>query len=80
MATFTLNATGSSTECAADPGEARHATLDAHEAVARVAYALSELAMIYPITPSSPMGESADAWAVTAKPNLWGDPVKVVEM
>ena len=38
-------------------------TLDGNEAVAYVAYHVSEVAAIYPITPSSPMGESSDAWA-----------------
>jgi len=48
------------------------ATLDGNEAVARVAYRLSEVVAIYPITPSSPMGEWADAWASTNQPNIWG--------
>lgn len=57
-----------------------YATLDGNEAVARVAYRLNDLAVIYPITPSSPMGEAADAWATEAKPNLWGVVPAVVEM
>jgi pyruvate-ferredoxin/flavodoxin oxidoreductase len=40
-----------------------YATIDGNEAVARVAYRLNEVIAIYPITPSSPMGEWADAWA-----------------
>ena len=39
-----------------------YATIDGNEAVARVAYKLSEVIALYPITPSSPMGEWADAW------------------
>lgn len=48
------------------------ATLDGNEAVARIAYQLSEAIAIYPITPASPMGEWADAWAAAHRPNLWG--------
>src|SRR6202047_3488937 len=59
---------------------AKHATLDANEAVAAVAYQLSEVVAIYPITPSSPMGEWADQWASESKPNLWGSVPHVVEM
>ncbi len=54
--------------------------LDGNEAAARVAYALSEVVAIYPITPASPMGELADAWAQRSKPNLWGVVPDVVEM
>ncbi len=57
-----------------------YATLDGNEAVARVAYQLSEVIAIYPITPSSPMGEWADAWASEHRPNLWGTVPLVVEM
>src|SRR5918912_672557 len=56
------------------------ATLDANEAVANVVYRLNEVIAIYPITPSSPMGEWADQWASEAKPNLWGTVPSVVEM
>ncbi|MGP1385059.1 MAG: pyruvate:ferredoxin (flavodoxin) oxidoreductase [Thainema sp.] len=56
------------------------ATLDGNEAVARVAYRLSEVIAIYPITPASPMGEWADAWASADQPNLWGSTPSVVEM
>ncbi|MBE7382967.1 MAG: pyruvate:ferredoxin (flavodoxin) oxidoreductase [Leptolyngbya sp. SIO1E4] len=56
------------------------ATLDGNEAVARVAYRLSEVVAIYPITPSSPMGEWADAWASSENPNIWGTVPSVVEM
>ncbi|MCT7985483.1 pyruvate:ferredoxin (flavodoxin) oxidoreductase [Laspinema sp. A4] len=56
------------------------ATLDANEAVARVAYKLNEVIAIYPITPASPMGEWADAWMSEGRPNLWGTIPSVVEM
>ena len=42
--------------------------IDGNEAVARVAYALSETVALYPITPASPMGEHADAWAAACSP------------
>ncbi|MDJ0589424.1 MAG: pyruvate:ferredoxin (flavodoxin) oxidoreductase [Pleurocapsa sp. MO_226.B13] len=56
------------------------ATIDANEAVARVAYKLNEAIAIYPITPASPMGEWADAWSSQGIPNLWGTVPSVVEM
>src|SRR5438067_400317 len=58
----------------------RFATLDANEAVARVAYGLNEVVAIYPITPASSMGEWADQWASEGKPNVWGTVPSVVEM
>jgi len=58
----------------------RRITIDGNEAAASVAYRNSEVIAIYPITPSSPMGELADAWAVEGKPNLWGTVPRVVEM
>jgi pyruvate-ferredoxin/flavodoxin oxidoreductase len=61
-------------------GRVDRATLDGNEAVARVAHALSEVIAIYPITPSSAMGESADAWSAEGKPNLWGGVPEVVEL
>ena len=45
-----------------------------------MAYQLNEVIAIYPITPSSPMGEWADQWAAEGKPNLWGSVPQVVEM
>ncbi len=57
-----------------------YATLDGNEAVARVAYKLNEVIAIYPITPASPMGEWADAWASEGRANLWGTVPSVVEM
>jgi len=55
-------------------------TLDANEAVAHIAYQLSEVIAIYPITPSSPMGEWADQWAASGMKNLWDTVPSVVEM
>jgi pyruvate-ferredoxin/flavodoxin oxidoreductase len=55
-------------------------TIEGNEAVARVAYALSEVAAIYPITPSTPMGEFADAWQASGQTNLWGTVPRIVEM
>ena len=55
-------------------------TLDANEAVADVAYRLSEVIAIYPITPASPMGEHADGWSADLRPNLWGAIPTVIEM
>ncbi|MEG3438053.1 pyruvate:ferredoxin (flavodoxin) oxidoreductase [Pannus brasiliensis CCIBt3594] len=57
-----------------------YATIDGNEAVARVAYRLSEVIAIYPITPSSPMGEWSDSWAGERKANLWGTIPSVIEL
>ncbi len=54
--------------------------LDGNEAAARMAYLGSEVIAIYPITPSSNMGEWADEWAAQGKPNLWGVVPKIIEM
>ena len=61
-------------------GEARFATVDGNEAVAAVAYRASEVIAIYPITPSSAMGELSDAWASDGRANLWGAVPDVIEM
>ena len=58
----------------------RKLTLDANEATARVAYQLSEVIAIYPITPSSPMGEWADDWAARGLKNLWGTVPSIIEL
>ncbi|MEM1394219.1 MAG: pyruvate:ferredoxin (flavodoxin) oxidoreductase [Cyanobacteria bacterium P01_A01_bin.80] len=58
----------------------KFATIDGNEAVARVAYPLNEVIAIYPITPSSSMGEWADAWSAGGTRNLWGTVPSVVEM
>src|SRR5579859_2281679 len=55
-------------------------TIDGNEAAARVAYKLSEVIAIFPITPSSPMGEWADQWAAGRLGNLWGAVPTVIEM
>jgi pyruvate-ferredoxin/flavodoxin oxidoreductase len=55
-------------------------TIDGNEAAAYVAYRTSEVIAIYPITPSSPMGEFADEWAAKGQRNLWGVVPTVVEM
>ena len=54
--------------------------VDGNEAAARVAYALSEVIALYPITPASPMGEHCDDWASAGRTNLWGAVPDVVEM
>ena len=55
-------------------------TIDGNEAAAYVAFRVNEVIAIYPITPSSPMGEWADQWSAESKPNLWGTIPRVVEM
>src|SRR6516164_2668348 len=55
-------------------------TLEGNEAVANIAHALSEVIAIYPITPSTSMGEMADGWSATGRVNLWGTVPLVVEM
>src|SRR5438094_1595534 len=55
-------------------------TIAGNEAAAHVAYQANEVIAIYPITPSSPMGEWADQWAAEGRANLWGSVPKVVEM
>ncbi|GHO99936.1 pyruvate-flavodoxin oxidoreductase [Reticulibacter mediterranei] len=55
-------------------------TVEGNEAVAAIAYALSEVIAIYPITPSTPMGELADAWSAAERKNLWGTIPLVIEM
>lgn len=55
-------------------------TIDGNTAAAHTSYHLSEVATIYPITPSSPMGEFADLWASEGKPNIWGTVPQITEM
>lgn len=55
-------------------------TMDGNMAAAHIAYAFSEIAVIYPITPSSPMADYTDAWATAGRQNIWGQPVKITEM
>jgi len=58
----------------------RFECVDGNEAAARVAYAVSEVISIYPITPASPMAEHCDDWAAAGRPNQWGKVPDVVEM
>src|SRR5262245_53715591 len=58
----------------------RQATIDGHEAAASIAYNTNEIIAIYPIAPSTPMGEQADAWAARGETNLWGNVPVVQEM
>ncbi len=60
--------------------EKKFLTCDGNQAAAHVAYMFSEVAAIYPITPSSPMAEYIDEWAAKGQKNIFGDTVKVVEM
>ena len=55
-------------------------TMDGNEAAAYASYAFTELATIYPITPSSPMADHVDSWAAHGKKNLFGQPVQLVEL
>jgi len=67
-------------ELASPASSRKHVTIDGNEAAASVAYKVSEVAAIYPITPSSPMGELADEWSSQGKPNIWGSVPRVIEM
>ena len=55
-------------------------TIDGNTAASHVAYAFSEVAAIYPITPSSPMAEVADEWAAKGQLNMFGQPLRIAEM
>ena len=55
-------------------------TIEGNEAAAAIAHALSEVIAIYPITPSTPMGELADAWSAAGRTNFWGTVPQVIEM
>ena len=55
-------------------------TFDGNEAAANIAYDFTEVATIYPITPSSPMAELTDAWAAKGRKNIFGQPVSLMEM
>ncbi|MCU0483037.1 MAG: pyruvate:ferredoxin (flavodoxin) oxidoreductase, partial [Chloroflexi bacterium] len=71
----------SSAAPAAGPqGAQRRVCIDGNEAVSRVAYAVSEVISIYPITPASSMAEHCDDWAAAGRPNLWGKVPEVIEM
>jgi len=58
----------------------RKVTIDGNTAAAHVAYAFSDVAAIYPITPSSNMGEVADEWAAYGRKNMWGQTLRVTEL
>src|SRR3982751_5213578 len=58
----------------------RWITVDGNEATASVAHRVSEVIAIYPITPSSTMGELADEWSSKGRPNIWGLVPQVMEM
>lgn len=58
----------------------KNITIDGNTAASSMAYMLSDMALIYPITPSSPMAENIDAWAVKGKKNIFGNTVEVTEM
>ncbi len=60
--------------------ESKKMSVDGNTAAAHVAYAFSDVAAIYPITPSSPMGEEADAWASKGRKNMHGQVLRIVEM
>ena len=55
-------------------------TMDGNTAAAYISYAFTEVAAIYPITPSSPMAEHVDEWVAKGEKNIFGQPVKVIEM
>ena len=55
-------------------------TMDGNTAAAHVSYAFTEVATIYPITPSSPMADLTDIWATQGRKNIFGNPVKLVEL
>jgi pyruvate-ferredoxin/flavodoxin oxidoreductase len=55
-------------------------TMDGNAAAAWISYAFTEVAAIYPITPSTPMAENVDEWAAQGKKNLFGQPVRLMEM
>ena len=59
---------------------AKTMTIDGNTAASHVAYAFSDVAAIYPITPSSPMAEVADDWAANGRKNLFGQEVRIAEM
>ena len=60
--------------------ESSKITVDANEAVARIAHKTNEVIAIYPITPASPMGEHSDAWSAAGKRNIWGSIPHIIEM
>ena len=61
-------------------GAAKMGAVDGNEACARMAYALSDVSFIYPITPATPMGEAVDQWAAEGRANVFGNVMQVTEM
>ena len=58
----------------------RMKTMDGNNAAAYVSYSFTDLAAIYPITPSSPMAEVADEWSAKGQLNMFGQPLRIAEM
>ena len=58
----------------------RKQSMDGNTAAATVSYAFTEVAAIYPITPSSPMAEVADEWSANGRVNMFGQPLRLAEM
>ena len=61
-------------------GQDKTLIIDGNEAVARIAHKTNEVIAIYPITPSSPMGELSDDWSSAGQKNIWGNIPEVIEM
>ena len=82
IASRSLNATMTKSMCTRFFSEYKsvRAAIDGNEAAADSAYNVSDAAILYPISPSSPMGEHADAWAVKGRKNIFGNTLKVTEM
>lgn len=80
VVTSTANNSNSTKNTETTTVPCEQACVDGNWAVAHVAYRVNDCAFIYPITPSSPMGEEVDAWAASHKKNLFGQELKVVEM
>jgi pyruvate-ferredoxin/flavodoxin oxidoreductase len=76
----TDSAAGTDAKRPEDPVKKSTAIVDGNEAAADVAYRLNEVIAIYPITPSSPMGEWSDQWQEEGRKNIWGAIPKVMEM
>ncbi len=80
MQTMEKPGTTLSEEPKAGRNKAKSKPMDGNEAVANIAYRLNEVVALYPITPSSPMGEWADAWSAAGMKNLWGTVPSIIEM
>jgi pyruvate-ferredoxin/flavodoxin oxidoreductase len=76
----TLNGAASTAEAEKKTKAGRIVTITGNQAAAHVAYAYSEVAAIYPITPSSDMGEFVDTWASEGRKNIYGEKLEVIEM